>query len=441
MTRSIRFRVSALAAMMAATFIVIVGLALVSVIRLQLTDNLDESVGQRADTIAAQIDAETSKSLSTEEDVLVQLVGADGTVLVSSANLAGRSPIAPLEAGVRTVDGVADRPETFRFLARPMQTRNGPAMLLVGVNYDDVTDPVAILTRLFAIAGPVVVVGFAAVAWWLTGRTLRPVESIRAEMAEISGARPERRVREPGTGDELDRLARTMNLALDRLEEALRSQQRFVADASHELRGPLTSIRTALEVDLARPDEARPFETERDVLAEAIGLQQLVEDLLHLARADAGSEQAELVRRVIDLDDIVFREARRAAEAALPTVDVSAVSAVQVSGDATLLGRAVRNLVANAVRHASSTVTLTLEETHDGVARLTVSDDGAGVSPADREHIFDRFTRLDAARSRDAGGSGLGLAITREIVERHGGTVVLATSEPTSFVVELPARQ
>ena len=201
----------------------------------------------------------------------------------------------------------------------------------------------------------------ALLTWWLTGRTLRPVDKMRAEMAEISGTNLGRRVREPDTGDEIDRLARTMNETLDRLEDAVRRQQRFVADASHELRGPLTRIRSELEVDLARPDCADPTATERSVLDEAIGLQHLVDDLLQLARSDAGA--AEMTAVPVDLDDIVLREARRLRDRGRVVIDTSRVSAAQVIGDRNQLGRAVQNLLDNAERHAVTTVTVTLDET------------------------------------------------------------------------------
>jgi signal transduction histidine kinase len=228
-----------------------------------------------------------------------------------------------------------------------------------------------------------------------------------------------------------------MNETLDRLEDAVRRQQRFVADASHELRGPLTRIRSELEVDLARPELADPHATQRSILDEAIGLQHLVEDLLQLARSDAGA--AEMTSAPVDLDDIVLREARRLRDRGRVLTDTSRVSAVQVTGDRDQLSRAVQNLLENAERHAATTVTVALDEIH-GTARLTVTDDGAGIEPAQRERVFERFTRLDDARTRDSGGSGLGLAITRDIVERHGGTIHLAEGLATRFVVELPAR-
>lgn len=432
--RSVRFRLSALAAVITACLVLVVGVVTVSLLRDQLTENLDESLSQRANTIERAISRVVPTTMTTEEDALVQLVGADGRVLMSSANLSGRAPIADQDPGFRTA-GVAGRPETFRLLTRHLVAGERSRFLIVGVNFDDVTDPVGVLTRLLAIVAPLLVAGFAAVAWWLTGRALRPVESMRAEMAEISGSYPGRRVPESGTGDEIDRLAQTMNRTLVRLEDAITRQRKFVADASHELRGPLTSIRMALEVDLAHPGDARPLDTEQQVLEETIALQRLVDDLLHLARSDARAPVA--VHEVVDLDDIVFREARRAAERGARTVDVSGVAAVQVVGDPSMLGRAIRNLIDNAERHAASTITLTLSD-DGGHVRLTVTDDGRGVAPPDREHIFDRFARLDDARTRDAGGSGLGLAITRAIVEEHGGTVTLTDSQPTTFTIELP---
>ncbi len=135
----------------------------------------------------------------------------------------------------------------------------------------------------------------------------------------------------------------------------------------------------------------------------------------------------------------MLREARRLRDRGRVVIDTSRVSAAQVIGDRNQLGRAVQNLLDNAERHAVTTVTVTLDES-DGIARLTVTDDGSGIEPAQRERVFERFTRLDDARTRDAGGTGLGLAITRDIVERHGGTIRLADGPTTRFVLEVPAR-
>ncbi len=225
--------------------------------------------------------------------------------------------------------------------------------------------------------------------------------------------------------DEISRLAATMNEMLDRLHEAGERQRRFVADAAHELRTPLTRIRTNVEVDLQQPDRADRDLTSRAVQEEAIGLQLLIDDLLLLARSDDGSAATPM--RPLDLDDIVMREIRdfrstMGVESAV-AIDASAVSAAHLNGNGEQLARAVQNLLANAVRHATSSVRVELHEADD-VVHLVVSDDGPGVPADQRETIFERFTRLDDARTRDTGGTGLGLAITREIVTEHGGSIM-----------------
>jgi signal transduction histidine kinase len=228
-----------------------------------------------------------------------------------------------------------------------------------------------------------------------------------------------------------------MNEMLDRLEESSERQQRFVADASHELRSPLTRIRSAVEVDLAHPGASDLRATHASVLEDVRELQDLVDDLLQLARSDAAvdPDRTELV----DLDDVVLRETDRLRARGGVTVDISGVSAAQVAGDPGQLGRAVRNLAENAARHAASRVAFTTAE-HDGVAELTVSDDGPGIPEDQRERVFERFARLDPARRRGEGGTGLGLAITREIVTRHGGSIhVDPAHEPgCRFVLRIP---
>ena len=435
MRRTIRFRITAAAVVLSGILLVGVALVMIAVVRSQLTDNLDESINQRADTLESVLSSGLPPQMPGDEDLLVQVVDADGTSLASSANLVGKPPITSLTPGHRTVHSVPGRTEVFRVLVRRVTSQGRPALLIVGTNYDHVTEPVSILSRFLAIAVPCVVFALGVLTRWLTGRTLRPVERMRLDMAEITGTSLDRRVQEPKTGDEIDRLAHTMNATLDRLEDAIRRQQRFVADASHELRSPLTRIRSELEVDIAQAQPDQPTTTQQSVLEETISLQHLVDDLLHLARSDDAPQEMRSER--VDLDDIVFREARRLRERGRVTVDLREVSAIQTIGDADQLARATRNLVENAERHATTTVTITLTE-RDGRARLTVSDDGDGISVENRQLIFERFTRLDEARTRDAGGTGLGLAIVRDIVERHTGIIDIDEVAPTQFVVELP---
>jgi len=306
-----------------------------------------------------------------------------------------------------------------------------------GGGREEVDEETAELARTLAQIIPVVVVVLAGAVWWLTGRTLRPVEAIRAEVAAIGESDLHRRVPEPGTGDEIDRLASTMNEMIARLESARRRQQRFVADASHELRSPLTRMRAELEVDRAHPATADLRASHESVLQEIVNLQGLIDDLLVLARHDDDHRPAD--RTIVDLDDLLLDEVRRVRQLGAATVDTSGVSAAQVLGDRRQLARVVRNLADNAVRHAVSRVVVTLAE-RDGDAVLTVADDGPGIPPGEAERIFERFARLDEARNVDDGGSGLGLAITREIVSGHGGRVGLdaTVTAGACFVVELP---
>ncbi len=435
MTRTIRFRITAIAVVLSGVLLAAVSLLTINALRWQLTDNLDEGLGQRADTIAAVVADRPPDQVSTDEDLLVQVVDTDGKVLASSANLAGAAPITSTQPGLRVVTNVPGRNESFRVLIRQIDSSEGPVSLIVGINNDDVTEPATILSRLLAILVPAAVLLLGALVWWLTGRTLRPVERMRIEIAEITASNLGRRVAEPATGDEIDRLAHTMNDTLDRLEGAILRQQRFVADASHELRSPLTRIRSEIEIGIATGEPADQATRERSVLDETINLQHLVDDLLQLARSDEGLADSEF--DPVDLDDIVLREARRLRERARVVVDTRSVSAAHISGDARQLTRAVRNLLDNAERHASSTATITLAEV-DGQVRLTVADDGDGIPLEARQLIFERFARLDDARTRDAGGTGLGLAIVRDIIQRHGGTVTLDSGPATRFVVALP---
>jgi signal transduction histidine kinase len=312
--------------------------------------------------------------------------------------------------------------DELRLLSRRVQIGGTAYVIHVGTDMDDIEEGAEVLTHLLAGVIPVVTVLLGLVVWWLVGRTLRPVEAIRSGVAAMGGSDLDHRVPVPPGDDEIARLARTMNSMLDRVEEARRRQQRFVADASHELRTPLTRIRSELEVDLAHPP-ADPADTQRRVLGEAVEMQRLVDDLLHLARSDAGAAAGTVAP--VDVDDLVLREARRLRERGRVAVDVSGVSAAQTVGHAADLGRMVRNLAENAERHATSTVRFGLAE-HDDTVELVVADDGPGIPPEDRDRVFERFTRLDGARAREGGGAGLGLAIVQEIVTRHHGTVAIA---------------
>jgi signal transduction histidine kinase len=290
------------------------------------------------------------------------------------------------------------------------------------------------------VAFPLLVGAAGLGAWFLAGRALRPVEAIRTEVESITGSTLDRRVPVPPSGDEVARLAATMNAMLDRLEDASNRQQRFVADASHELRSPVTAIRTELEVAqrTAGPDDW-PAVAAR-LLGEEARLEAVIADLLLLASLDEVTPTVEAV--TIDLAELVQEEVRRRTPDGEVGVEVDAPEPVLVRGNRTQLRRAVANLLDNAGRHARTTVRVAVHD-RDGRARVLVDDDGSGIPTADRERVFERFTRLDEHRTRvgQAGGAGLGLSLVRGIVDRHGGTARVETAPlgGARLVLDLPA--
>ncbi|WP_327350639.1 sensor histidine kinase [Streptomyces sp. NBC_01304] len=281
----------------------------------------------------------------------------------------------------------------------------------------------------------------ALVAWFATGRALRPVEAIRTRFAAITAQHLERRVPVPPAEDEISRMAVTINHTLDSLERADVQQRRFVADAAHELRSPLAGLRAGLEVSLAHPEHTDWPQATQEALDSVARLQLLADDLLFLARPD--SQGADPIDLRVDLSDLagdLCTEARHAHPDG-PGVTLQATDPAYVRGHAGQLRRLLRNLLDNAVRHARSRVTLTVFA-EEGRAHCLVANDGSPIPAADRERIFERFTRLDEARSRDEGGSGLGLAIARAIAQRHGGTLTVSDPPPgqgAAFLVCLPS--
>ena len=442
-TATVRFRVTVLATLAVCGVLILAGTAIVIAQRRLLTQNLDERLGQGASSIATALGEGRTPSVLggfADDDGFAQVVDARGNVIATTPGLtSGETLLRVAPPGppghVQVIRRLPGHDDTLRVVSRTVDTPSGPAVVQVGAPSDDVVESTQVLVTSLVVGIPAVVLLLAALLWIVVGRTLRPVEAIRAEVAGIGGSDLHRRVPEPGGGDEISRLARTMNAMLDRVENAVSRQRRFVADASHELRSPLTRIRTELEVDLAHPDRADLLATHASVLAEATGLQRLAEDLLHLASGDAGA----LRRQPVDLDDIVLRVADGLRAAGRSQVDTTGVAAAQVLGDGGQLERAVVNLADNAARHAATGVVLTVTEVDD-VAVVTVTDDGPGIPPGEEERVFDRFTRLDEARDGATGGAGLGLAIAREAIVRHGGTLnVDPNHRPGArFVITLP---
>ena len=308
----------------------------------------------------------------------------------------------------------------------------------VAASLQTVNDAAAEAARAAWLVGTVFVGLTAGLMWFLIGRALRPVEAIRAEVADISDGQLERRVPVPASDDEIGRLALTMNAMLSRLDDAARRQRQFVADAAHELRSPLATMLSQLDVASRYPGMAPVEELAASLRCEALRLAAVLSDLSVLARGDEGRVGERF--QLLDLDDIVLEEASRVSQRGRIAVDVGAVSAAQVRGNPAQLSRIVRNLLDNAERYAARRVVVSLRESAQQVV-LQVADDGPGIPPADRERIFQRFVRLDSARERSSGGSGLGLAIVRQLVGGHGGTVAVEDNggSGSRLVVRLPS--
>lgn len=260
---------------------------------------------------------------------------------------------------------------------------------------------------------PGLVLLVAGLAWLVVGRALRPVHAVTAQLASIGGESLHERVPVPASDDEVNELATTMNSMLDRLESATATNRQLVSDASHELRTPIAVMRTELEV--AQRDPATDWQTvSGGLLDEVDRLQGLVDDLLLLARTG----ERGLSPTAVDVVDVVGEvAARRRRVPVTVAVDGPPVS---VDADRAALHRALDHLVTNAARHAATAVAITVD-----ASVIHVDDDGAGIPADQREHVVERFVRLDEARARDAGGSGLGLAVAADVARSQGGALTI----------------
>ncbi|MFB8273878.1 sensor histidine kinase [Streptomyces sp. NPDC055955] len=429
------------------TTVALAGAAVVLVawLRTSLISGLDQTAWQRAQAVAEIVNSGNlhARLPSTgDRDITAQVVDSKGTVRSSSPNLEGNrrvftfAPTASHEPHARSVQHPPHSENgTWRAVAIRAGTPSTPMTVYAAVLTEDVDNSLAKLTRGLAIGVPMAVATLTGVAWLLTGRALRPVEVLRAQTAEISVSDLSRRLDVSPSADALGRLATTLNDLLARLESSTQKQRQFIADASHELRSPLSSLHTQLEVAARHPDSADWRRLGPVLVEDSERLSRLVDDLVRLARLDA---HPRFRTRNVDLDEIVFAEVQRARQRTHLTIDQHTVSAARVDGDADALTRVVRNLLDNAIRHATLRIDVSLRAL-DGTAQLVVSDDGPGIPVPDRQRVFDRFTRLDDARARDTGGSGLGLAIVRDIITVHHGTVHVEDNAPGArLIVRLP---
>ncbi len=445
MLRSLRARITAAATLIVGIVMVLASIGFAAVLTAEVRDATARAAETRAQEIAVRVEDAGPSVLADLDDDIVQVVDASGRVVAASDD-AEDGPL-PADRDGEIVSYGGDRvlvvAQDVDDLRDPdddddrMSSSDEPRLVLaVSVEDDDAT--LATATALLTASTLLVVALVAAVTWWVVGRALRPVSRIRREVDDITADRLDRRVEEPGSGDEIAALAGTMNRMLSRLDASATAQRRFVSDASHELRSPLATMRQHAELARAHPDATTLDDLAGVVAEEGLRMQDLVDGLLVLTRLD---ERAPQRREPVDLDDLALAEVSRLRASGV-TVDGSAIAAARVRADGRLLGRVVRNLADNAARHASSRVAIGVTGSA-GRALLTVDDDGAGIPPAERSRVFERFVRLDEGRARDAGGSGLGLAIVAGVVAAAGGTVSVGESPlgGARFTVTLPAEE
>ncbi|HXO80433.1 MAG TPA: ATP-binding protein [Mycobacterium sp.] len=393
-----------------------------------LLAGVDDATAGRARTIVDALhsgspDALDSALLATTQRVVaIQLIAPDGTV-VKRAGSAPATPLIPinefdfnLRRGMPD-DAVAD--DDMRVSGQKVNARSGQYTVLVGGGSEAVEAIVRTVALLVAGTAPIIAGVAATATYRLVRRSLQSVDAIRSRVAEISTSDLAERVPVPTSRDEISALAVTMNEMLARLEAGHQAQQRFLSDASHELRSPLATIISGLEVAEAHPELLDAELAVDTLLPEAHRMRVLIEDLLLLARAD---EQSVVMRKEeVALDELAEVEAARVRREAGCTVHAD-ICPSRLTADPAGMSRMIRNLVDNAVRHANSLIVIEVSS-RDRTAILSIGDDGPGIAPAERTRVFERFVRLDSDRSRSSGGAGLGLAIVAEVVAAHGGTV------------------
>ncbi|MDN5920387.1 MAG: ATP-binding protein, partial [Pseudonocardia sp.] len=455
--------VSALAAAAAvAVVLVVAGVSLVLLLDHQLRQSSEAAATDQATLLGQRISANFTGSGDAKENAIdatgkrsdvVQVitdygdgsddpdsrVGSNGpqtdVQVIGSSDTLGSRPrmvdwlLAPGES--RTVDSteitLADgSTEEVTIVGMGFRATGRPITVLAAQQLKPVHQAVDTVSVMVSIGIPILVLVTGFFTYLFAGRALRPVEAMRRRVVGLTDRDLARRVPEPPAQDEVGRLARTMNQMLSRLQDSQATQRRFVADASHELRSPLATVSTGLELlgnGMAR--DSADLATVQTLRGETGRLTKLVEGLLFLARAD--ERGAAPRREEVDLDELVEGERIRPSADDQVSVTVS-TEPVRVVGDRGQLVRVLRNLVDNARRHAGTTVSVSLRPDGD-LAVIDVDDDGSGIPEADRTRVFERFVRLDEARARGDGGSGLGLAIVAELVLAHGGTVTAGEAE------------
>lgn len=407
-----------------------------AVMQTQVSEIADQLTEQAA-TDPASVDLE---GLGTSTPTFVQIIDARGSILAASPQLDPTDRLCPsLGAAVSTSDRtrLVLRGNQGSFLRTTQLITTPAGEITICAATSDLpiqrAQEAVLLTLLSAL--PLLVIGGSVVVWIAVGRALRAVHEM-TEQADSMQSTAEGALLVPTTGDEIEHLARTLNALLVRLHQQTKATRQFIADAGHELRNPVSTLRVTLE--FAESSETGALRAGvRDAIRDLDRLEVLLEDLLALARVDSFDFSPEF--RSVDLSALVracLDDARRK----YPTLQVSLDDQpCTLRGSHRALRSLVSNLVDNAMRHSRTTVAVRLEDKGD-MARIFIDDDGEGLLPADCERVFERFVRLDEARDRDEGGSGLGLAIVAAMAKLHAGRAWAEPGPGGHFGVELPVR-
>ncbi len=444
--RSLRGRVTLAATAGLAVALAGAALLLASALRLSLIRGLDNSARQGAREVAALANANHLPNPVPvgPGTVTIQVLDRQGRITHVSPD--GDLLVPLLPPGVAAANARDGRAVFLdgRPFGLPGEVRvatvaiRGGGTVIAAVAYNPVAESLATLGRALVIGTPVLLVLLAGAVWLIVGSTLRPIAELRRGAQDVTRTGQPRALPVPAAHDEVRSLAVTLNDMLSRLGMAQQRQRGLISDTAHELRSPIASIRAQLEVALDHPDSQDWRQTAGDVLTDTLRLAALAEDLLVLARLDEADQPR--AAQGVELSTLAADVVSRYPDAPVPVL-LAQAEPCQVAGDPDGLGRMLGNLIDNAARYARTQVAVSVSL--DGAAaRLCVADDGPGIPAADRERAFGRFTRLEAARSRDdddAGGAGLGLAIVRATARAHGGSAWLEDAAPgLRAVVLLP---
>jgi len=437
---------------------VVFGVGMWFILRDSVLDMVDDDIETQVDDLSHLLAAQANDvSVSTLQAVMKEAYGSehwgdylaiytgDGQTLYQSVFLQSNSLLMTPQSVQKTIYTSREiRGQHFRFIFQRRSSKGRTYVVEAGLPADDAFDTLRLFRSYLFLFAPLVLLIAAGVGYWMSRRALAPVDALVRTARAVSGTNLSTRLEKLHTGDELHRLSDTLNEMLDRIEASVSRITQFTADASHELRTPVSLIRTEAELSLRRARSQNEYQDSlRHILLEAERTTALIEQLLSVARADLGGETLQL--QPVDLSTMLQGVAEAWKQvAAIRDLRFSTNlrnSDASLAGDENLLRRVADILLDNAFKYtpAPGSVSLSLEA-REHFATITIQDSGIGIPQAEQGKIFERFYRVDKSRTRAQGGNGLGLSIAQWIITQHHGTVVVESrpGEGTTFRVELP---